>query len=117
MPETIKRDPNRTKKVVQFKLSIRATKKEAAKDAEADAEEGEAGPAELPTPEEFKTPVSESPVSKKEPRSPGAGAGGSDDEEEAEETIKIVLTNDEIEPGDEPERDPRTMLSKQQRNH
>ena len=114
MPETIKRDPNRTKKVVQFKLSIRATKKEAAKDAEADAEEGEAGPAELPTPEEFKAPAGES---LKEPKSPGAGAGGSDDEEEAEETIKIVLTNDEIEPGDEPERDPRTMLSKQQRNH
>ena len=36
----------------------------------------------------------------------------SDLEEGMEEKIKIVLTNDEIDPEDEQEKDPRKMLSK-----
>ena len=39
------------------------------------------------------------------------------EEEKEEEKIKIVLTNDEIDPEDEIEKDPRKMLSLKQKNH
>ena len=48
--------------------------------------------------------------------SPGAQTPLDSDEEGMEEKIKIVLTNDEIDPEDEQVKDPRKMLSKKDRN-
>ena len=40
-----------------------------------------------------------------------------DEEEDLEEMIKIVLTNDEIDPDDIEEKDPRKQLSTKQKNY
>ena len=79
-------------------------------------EEQEAKDMEKEGVEQIKQPIEEG----KEPGSPTKGAQSpsySEMDDVIEEITKIVLTNDEIDPEDVEEKDPRKMLSKQQRNY